>query len=388
MSSRLPAEDIYKIEGRDLADAIARWRAGEVPSSFADSTKYDLLFQDKRIPPKMIVALAAMRPLGRVLVSSDISGGESSPAFRLLLQEGYEIVTKHSNIVGIDSTFSVGRSKTAEFVIVESKGPERNVDYLPGLERILVGMADVDATLEKVSVESTVTRGMPKGERSVNMDGHYYPVRLRRVSDIGEFRRQLTSSVAQTGRTKHSKGGGYPTKRLRLEFATPGDYTLVALLEYLGGGGASSSRSAGFMFRPGSPTGNQGGSKRSAQGETSVSHVHVEMQNALYIELLNEYCEDNVAAENPMAVGNPADLVVSTPDGYAIYEIKTSLLPRQCIRQAIGQLLEYAYWLRSPEVCDLVVVGPSELDRDSAGYIESLRTKSGCRCDTCGDRRH
>lgn len=139
MGKRLPASEIYKITSGDLREGIRRWTSGEVPPSFVHSTRFDLLHEGSRIPPKMVVALAAERALGRVLVSTDLSGGESTPAFRLLLQEGYEIVTKLGKVEGLDAGFSVWRSLDTDFLMVESRGPGRNVDYLPGLEALRLG---------------------------------------------------------------------------------------------------------------------------------------------------------------------------------------------------------------------------------------------------------
>jgi hypothetical protein len=42
--------------------------------------------------------------------------------------------------------------------------------------------------------------------------------------------------------------------------------------------------------------------------------------------------------------GGRIDLVVRTGEGYEFYEIKTYGSARACIREAIGQLLEYAMW--------------------------------------------
>jgi len=70
-------------------------RAGESPDRFADSSKFDLLVEANRLPPKVVVALAAERTSGRVLTPDEFSGGDSSAAFRLLMDRGFQIVTKH-----------------------------------------------------------------------------------------------------------------------------------------------------------------------------------------------------------------------------------------------------------------------------------------------------
>ena len=43
-------------------------------------------------------------------------------------------------------------------------------------------------------------------------------------------------------------------------------------------------------------------------------------------------------------VGGSIDIVLKRPDGFWFYEIKTAKTARACIREALGQLLEYSYW--------------------------------------------
>lgn len=377
MAKRVPAEEIYKITGADLSKAIQRWNSGEIPPTFKDSTKFDLLVGSTRIPPKMVVALAAERPLGRVLVRTDLSGGESSPAFRLLLREGYDIVSKINSVEGLDAGFSVGRNVDNDFLIVESRGPDRNVDYLPGLEALLFGLADIDATLDEVLIETRATGGLEFAERRISATGIEFPVALRRVGDIGDFRRSVTKAVASTGRAPGARGPGNPTKRLRLSFSAPDDFPIDFLAKALSGAGPGKPSGSEFSFTPSAPGASTEPSRKRAQGEAVVTHTHADIQARLYDDLVSEYGNENVAAENLMAVGNPADIVVQTDTGFAIYEIKTSLLPRQCIRQAMGQLLEYGYWAGSPKITELVVVGPSEADGTIEAYLGIMRSQFG-----------
>ena len=69
--------------------------------------------------------------------------------------------------------------------------------------------------------------------------------------------------------------------------------------------------------------------------------------------------------------------MVKLGDVVDVYEIKTSRAPRDCIREAMGQLLEYGYWPGSPGVRSLVVMGPTPLDADAESYLEALREASG-----------
>lgn len=63
-----------------------------------------------------------------------------------------------------------------------------------------------------------------------------------------------------------------------------------------------------------------------------------------------------------------------------LYEIKSDLLPRTVLRQALGQLLEYAYY---PNTGDnglpirLVVVGRTALSALDQNYLDRLRLDFG-----------
>lgn len=77
----------------DVLEAIAAYEAGR-PHDFAPSTKYDLLFEGRRFPPKAIVGLAARRHTTEPLGPYDFKGGLVSKCFRLLEDLGFEIAPK------------------------------------------------------------------------------------------------------------------------------------------------------------------------------------------------------------------------------------------------------------------------------------------------------
>lgn len=63
--------------------------------SFGESTGYDVLFQDRRYPPKAVIGLAAGKILGTPLGPSDFKGGVKSKCFRILESNGFVIVRKN-----------------------------------------------------------------------------------------------------------------------------------------------------------------------------------------------------------------------------------------------------------------------------------------------------
>lgn len=72
---------------------------------FAESTDFDLMHDGRRLPPKAILGLASARTIGRPLMSSEFSGGDSSPCFAILRGLGFTIERKlASNLVLSAST--------------------------------------------------------------------------------------------------------------------------------------------------------------------------------------------------------------------------------------------------------------------------------------------
>ena len=82
------------ITAQDVRSAIGDFVAGTVEHSFHESEKYDLLFEGNRYPPKAILGIAARRVAGRILRWSDFGGGKGSRCFNVLMNLGFEIVSK------------------------------------------------------------------------------------------------------------------------------------------------------------------------------------------------------------------------------------------------------------------------------------------------------
>lgn len=76
-----------------VLEAISRFNAG-IPHQFADSTAYDLLHDGNRYPPKAIVGMASEVLTGIPFSPKDFKGGLDSKCFRILEENGFEIVPK------------------------------------------------------------------------------------------------------------------------------------------------------------------------------------------------------------------------------------------------------------------------------------------------------
>jgi hypothetical protein len=296
----------------------------------------------------------------------------------VLLDCGFEIVTKLLTMEAFDATFSVGQTADGIFLLFESKGPDRNVDYLDGLLATLDCLAEAHSVITSMRVESAQAMGLPKDEAILRLDGYAYPIVLSGVEDLLALRRAITRATAQIGREADARGGGNPTKRLRIDLSFSEQPSLSDLADLLTGRGPIPTQATRpFKFVAQAPTGRGGQTRRSGQRGGTIDLLHDEIQQALYAELLAEHGADSIAAELRTAGGRPADLVLKLGDAVDIFEIKTSRAPRDCIREAMGQLLEYAYWPGSPQVRRLIVVGPTPLDADAEAYVDALRHAFG-----------
>jgi hypothetical protein len=109
---------------------------------------------------------------------------------------------------------------------------------------------------------------------------------------------------------------------------------------------------------------------RRAVGEVNVSPEHARMQVTLMRELQAEQPDARLVREEDFV-----DVLVETMTSIHLYEIKSDLSPVAVLRQAIGQLLEYAFRLRNPagKMITLVAVGRAPLSTYEQEYLAHLR---------------
>ena len=113
---------------------------------------------------------------------------------------------------------------------------------------------------------------------------------------------------------------------------------------------------------------------RRTAGVSHVSLSHRALQDALKSELRREGAA--VGTEHPDGKGGYIDLVARRESALEFYEIKTAATPRLAIRNAIGQLLEYAYWPHPVRPARLVVVGGTPLDAEGEDYLRTLQAET------------
>lgn len=112
---------------------------------------------------------------------------------------------------------------------------------------------------------------------------------------------------------------------------------------------------------------------RAEQEGTTFEPRHDKLQNALYKQLCQQYGRSRVGYEK-----GRVDIQVLDPTGRCtLYEIKMENSVRGCVRLALGQLLEYAFWGKPDRRDDLrlVVVGEYAPAEDDVRYVKALRRR-------------
>lgn len=111
---------------------------------------------------------------------------------------------------------------------------------------------------------------------------------------------------------------------------------------------------------------------RAAQAAGTYDPVHTKIQNRVYDLLCDHYGKSHVSYERDYV-----DLSVRTSRKTIFIEIKTATTAKQCIREALGQLLEYAHYPSAKRSIELVVMGDSLLTEEDRSYLNFLKTRFG-----------
>lgn len=113
---------------------------------------------------------------------------------------------------------------------------------------------------------------------------------------------------------------------------------------------------------------------KTIEKELDVSIRHSLIQEKLISKLEQQYGSDNVAAEQYIGL-NRIDVVVKNNQEYYFYEVKTANTARDCIRDALGQLLDYCYYPKRRNAAKIFVVGESAPDSDSKAYLNFIKSE-------------
>lgn len=111
---------------------------------------------------------------------------------------------------------------------------------------------------------------------------------------------------------------------------------------------------------------------RRGTGASEYTPEHALMQKKLLLELKKEFPGAEIIAEQDFI-----DVTVRMKAELLLFEIKSDLEPRAVIRQALGQILEYAFHPQRAQKLPvrLVIVGRRKLSVDEQSYLDRLRNE-------------
>ncbi|MGB3079802.1 MAG: hypothetical protein WBB31_12035 [Saprospiraceae bacterium] len=106
-----------------------------------------------------------------------------------------------------------------------------------------------------------------------------------------------------------------------------------------------------------------------------ILYLHKAISKSLTKELKKQYGNENVTPEHPSGTGGcKIDIVVNDKGKMLFYEIKTYTSMKSSIREAIGQLMEYALWTNQKRAIKFIVVTQPHGDCEQARvYFKHLR---------------
>jgi hypothetical protein len=105
----------------------------------------------------------------------------------------------------------------------------------------------------------------------------------------------------------------------------------------------------------------------------TVERYHAQLQGELFKLLQSRYGKKSVEPEV-----SGVDIKVSGTTRTVIIELKTHLIAKKAIREALGQALEYGYFNPNAfptKYVDLFIVAPAESNSACDRYLQTLRTK-------------
>lgn len=98
---------------------------------------------------------------------------------------------------------------------------------------------------------------------------------------------------------------------------------------------------------------------------------HTLIQKELFEILKERYGAKNVGLEQHF-LDNRIDAVAVSNGENIFYEVKVGSSAKSCIRQALGQIMEYAYWPGMRNAAKLVIVGECNTNDNESKYIKYL----------------
>lgn len=108
----------------------------------ANSQYYDVLHNGKRYPPKVIVSYSNIYANGFELDRNDFNGGANTPAFRLLKEEGFEIVPKNIHTMQNVFVFTSSNAEAQKHLLDTVENPIDKNKLLKHIDSNDVGLIE------------------------------------------------------------------------------------------------------------------------------------------------------------------------------------------------------------------------------------------------------
>ncbi len=126
-------------------------------------------------------------------------------------------------------------------------------------------------------------------------------------------------------------------------------------------------------FRPGKAKSKSSYTASKKKGKREVNSLHVEIIDFLYNYLSDKTDKNNLSVEKSSVNGKFIDLLEKIEDNeFIFYEVKTSNSGLTNIREAIGQILEYALIDEKIIPKKLIIIGPAKLNDNEKKYLKRL----------------
>jgi hypothetical protein len=132
----------------------------------------------------------------------------------------------------------------------------------------------------------------------------------------------------------------------------------------------------GIKFSAGHSSKYEGEVTAKSTEKHTITLTHNRIQNRVFNILKAKHPSDEIGTEIASNIGS-VDIVRKQNDYFHFYEIKTTDNTKSNIRQALSQLLEYAYWNDIHNIKSLIIIAPSKTTKDSINYLNLLRKRFG-----------
>ena len=126
-----------KIKNEHIIAAIKEIEANPLLRKRRASSTYDLIYEGKDYPPKLVISIANKYATGKELNADEFSGGPNKPAFDLLTKEGFTIIEKSEShnfsiIKEYISKLKSGEVSAAQSIksLIETNNFENNLKVL------------------------------------------------------------------------------------------------------------------------------------------------------------------------------------------------------------------------------------------------------------------